>query len=557
MKNKIYLIGIFSLFLFWGCFKDEGNYDYTKLNAPEWKIKGGIEMTFRAGETAKFRSTPYFTWGKDSVQRASEVTYEWKLGNEVLGHEANFDMSTDELIKRLGLATLDGKSIMGSFSIVDKKTGVFYMKTIIVKIVGTIATSDWYVISENGGNTKLSLVKRRWTESGLLMYELKENIYPEVNEGEILGKPLFMAYAEGATNIDPLGALTIVTTSNEYEINCGSIVKVGNLEEIPIQGEIQLRHDSHKKGEENGLQTFVTDAEGRLYRRMLTKNNLGGEFGTTPLVLDSKGYQITMMGQTQMGFFPIPCYDAMNRRVVPILFFDSGSEKWEEWFPGGPGQWIPDGEQFKLSKLCLSEPQVGIDITGCASVWDMPMGTKPLHLWYVKSGGHPFMGGNYPVLGMIYNDVSGKTWLTEFALDPNTGRVRNAPENKNIEFSGGNLSEGTCILTSSFNTYKRDRYILYSTGNQIRFLDRNVQFSDNDYIRLNDPDDKVTYMAWATSVSYVQLVVCTEKGKLLIYDVPYMEPLVSNPKLIKEFDLGGRVVSAKELNNISYNSDKY
>ena len=549
MKNKIYLLGVFFLFFLGGCFKDEGSYNYTKLDAPEWKFEGAIEMTFRAGETAKFRSTPYFTWGEDSVQRASEVTYEWKLENVVLSNEADFDMPTDELIKRIGLIKFETKAKQGTFSVIEKNTGVTYVKFIYVKITPSNASGDWCIISENGGNTMFSLIKRQYPVTGLT-YELKQNIYPELNDGEILGRPLFMAYAEGATNIGAMGAMTVVTTSGEYEINCESMVKVGNLDEIPIQGNIMSRHDAYNKSGDFGLQTFVTDAEGKLYRRMLTKNNLGGEFGTTPLVLDAKGYQITMMGQTQIGYLAMPCYDALHRRMVTIVFYESGKMDDNPWWPQ------PDGEQYKLSKLCSTQPKVGVSVTGCAPVWDMPVGTKPLHIWYVKEAGNPFMG-NYDIIGLIYNDASGKTWLTEFAIDRKEGYAKNDAENKNIEFPGGNLEVGSCFLMSSDRFSKKKNFMLYSKGNQIRYINRSFQFSDNAYITLKDPNDKVTFMAWAVAKDYWQLMVGTEKGKVIFYDAKSGDSLDPNPKLIKEFDLGGRIVSAKELDNESLHGDKY
>lgn len=42
-----------------GCFDDEGNYDYKKVDAPEWNTST-IQLTVRAGETAKFRGVLIF-----------------------------------------------------------------------------------------------------------------------------------------------------------------------------------------------------------------------------------------------------------------------------------------------------------------------------------------------------------------------------------------------------------------------------------------------------------------------------------------------------------------
>lgn len=554
MKNIILLINVFVLSFLTGCFEDEGRYDYEKLDSPIWKTNGAILLSFRAGETAKFRGTPYFSWVGDSLTRAAEVTYEWKLGQEILSDAVDFEMPTDELIKRIGMVKFDGKGRSGTFSIIEKNTGITYVKSIHVEISPTNATCDWLVLSENGGNSKFSFIKRAWMDGNVLTYELRENVYPEVNDEELVGTPKFMNYAYGATNIGAMGTATIVTSFGMYEINCENFVKIGNLEEVPVEGNITARYDAYAIDGGFGLQTFVTDARGKLYRRMMSNSNLMGAFGKVPMVLDTKDYQISLIGQTYMGFASIPCYDALNRRVVSIMFTKSGNQIYEEWFPGW-GQWRDDGEQYQIAKLCSTQPDADVEITGCAKVWDMPAGTKPLHLWYVKTGGNPFTG-NYSVFGMIYNDAVGKTWWTEFATNEN-GQVKNGGENRYIEFPAGNLPEGTLFLMCS-QTGKKESYMLYSKGNEIRYLNRDSGLSDNTFITLEDTNDKVTFMSWAVSNLYGQLFVGTEKGDIIVYNTPYGQPLSSNPKIIKKFNVGGRVISLKELNNENtYYKDQY
>ena len=115
------------------CFDDEGNYDYKNVDEPIW-TESAITMYARAGEITKFRGSPYFAWRVDSLQRASEVTYEWKLEDEVLSHEADFEISTDEIIKRIGMVKFDGKGKNGTFSIIEKNTGVTFVLPIYVTI---------------------------------------------------------------------------------------------------------------------------------------------------------------------------------------------------------------------------------------------------------------------------------------------------------------------------------------------------------------------------------------------------------------------------------------
>ncbi len=557
MKCNILYMAFFFLFVLSGCFEDEGKYDYSKMDEPEWKEFGTI--TVRAGETAKFNSSSFFTWKADSSQRASEVRYEWKIEGVLLSEEASFEAPANEIIRKIGLTKFDGKEKFGTFAIIEKNTGITYMQTVLYKFIPTNASGDWFVISENNGNTKLSFIRRNRDEQNVVTYELKENVYPALNGEEMLGKPLFMAYADGATNIGQMGALTVLTSQRAYEVNCENFVKVGNLEEVPVNGSIVLRTDAYHKGGEDGLQTFVTDEAGNVYRRMMTSNNLGGDFTSEPMFLDTKGLQISKFGQTLKGFNNIPCYDKLNNRVVILLFYTSGKMDDNPWFPQ------PDGKQYQLSKFVSTNPSVGVNISGCAKVWDMPDGTHPIHLWYIGAGGPPF--APYDKYGMVYNDAAGKTWLTEFAVNQKSGAAMNDGGNKDIEFPGGNLEEDACILASScmFEPYyNKMNFILYSKGNEVRYLNRGQGLKDNAYIRLEDADDRVTFMAWSSAFNYANLIICTQKGKVIFYDTRVsnssvgLNPLIENPQVVAEFDLGGRVVSAKELDNmVSYATDKY
>ena len=557
MKYNILYAAFFFLFVLSGCFKDEGKYDYLRLDAPEWKDFDPI--TVRAGETAKFNSASFFTWKADSAQRASEVRYEWKIGEVLLSEEASFEAPADEIIRKIGLTKFDGEEKFGTFAIIDKKTEITYMQTVIYKFIPTNASGDWFVISEKNGNTKLSFIRRNKNEQGVITYELKEDVYPTLNGEEMQGKPLFMSYADGATNIGAMGTITVLTSQKAYEINCENFMKVGNLEEVPVNGPVILRTDAYSKGGDDGLQTFVTDENGNVYRRMMTSNNLGGAFTPEPMFLDTKGLQISKFGQTLKGFNNVPCYDELNGRIVILLFYTSGKMDDNPWFPQ------PDGKQYQLSKFISTEPALGVSVAGCAKVWDMPAGTQPIHLWYIGAGGPPF--APYDKYGMVYNDAVGKTWLTEFAVNQKSGAAMNDGGNKNIEFPGGDLEKDACILASSCMFefyYNKINFILYSKGNEVRYLSRGQNLKDNAYIRLEDPNDRVTFMAWSSAFSYANLVVCTQNGKVIFYDASISNnsstsnPLIENPKVVAEFDLGGRVVSAKELDNmVSYSTDKY
>ena len=555
-----HILVIASLFLMTlaSCLDDTSVYDYTKLEAPEWNTST-ILFEFRTGETAKFDATPYFTWLGDSAQRASEVRYEWTYGDVVFGTEASFEMPTNEFMSAIGMTTIDNENHYGMFNIIEKESGVTYSMTFLFKVLSTYASGDWLVVSEKGENTKWSYIRRARVDDQVV-YTLTEDVYLATNGTDIAGKPLGMVRSEGSLNIGTLGTTTIFTTDNVYEINNENFMLVGHMEDAPCQ--VEARADIFGMTDSYGQHTFVTDADGQMYRRIMSNNSLGGAFETTPLVLDTKGYRINQFGLLRQQFVNQPCWDDLNRRFVYITTYNSGEVA--GWFD-------PPTVQYKLSKLVAPVPMVGTEeaiAQKCAPVWDMPEGTEILAMMYAgQGGGNPFAGYN-DVWSIIYNDVSGATYLTEFEVTPN-GQVSDGTKLKNIPFPGGNLTKESLFMETG-NTweyyYNKMNFLVYSKGNEIRWLDRLNDFQDNAYITLPNAGDKVTYMGWAAWANYGALIVGTEQGMLYIYEATIMNagaggtnPLLPNPKILAEFDLGGKIVSAKELDNerTSYAKEKY
>ena len=117
---------------------------------------------------------------------------------------------------------------------------------------------------------------------------------------------------------------------------------------------------------------------------------------------------------------------------------------------------------------------------------------------------------------------------------------------------GNKLTKESVILTSGKVNGEMSNYILYANGSEIRYVNKR---EDRDYpfIRLENPTDRITYMTYTVYRTYEYLIVGTEQGKLLFYNVLEMK---ENPELLEEFDLGGRVISAKELSSYS-SGDRY
>ena len=558
--RHIVFVACILLTTFTSCLDDSSVYDYTKLNAPEWNTSA-IVFEFRTGETARFEASPYFTWAGDSAQRASEVRYEWTYGDVVFGTELDFEIPTNEFLNKIGMTNIDNENHYGLFNVIEKETGVTYSMRFDFKVLSTYASGDWVVISEKGSDTKLSYIRRARVDNQVV-YSLTEDVYLTANGEDIVGRPLGMVRSEGSINIGLLGTMTIFTTDNVYEVNNESFMKVGHMEDAPCK--VVARTDVYGMTDNKGQHTFVTDENGQLYRRMMSNNSLGGSFETTPLVLDEKGYRITQFGLQRQQFVNQPCWDELNRRFVYITTYESGEATDS---PFGP---IFTGETYRLSKLVAPTPMQGTEdaiAQKCAPVWNMPEGTEVLAMMFAKQSGNPFTGYN-DLWTMIYNDASGNTHLTEFMIN-SQGQIIDGTDLTNQPFPGGNLTKESLFIESC-NPYEyyynKMNFLVYSKGNEIRWLDRSNAFNDNAYITLPDADDKVTYMGWTAWANYGALVVGTEQGKLYIYEATISNsgatgtnPLLPNPKILAEFDLGGRVVSAKELDceRSVYMKEKY
>lgn len=534
MKNRCYIL-IMGLFTMMGCLDDNGTYEYEQLEKPVWN-SNFIEQEIRSGEIAEFRASSFFTWEKDSARRASEVRYEWKYNNIIIGEKADFDILADEVFQKIGITKFDGKTKYGTFSIIEKEGGITYTYPVHYSFLSTYASKDWFIISEKDGHTELGVARISRGEKGWEI-KFKENLYKMANGEHMTGRPLSICSADGARNIGSLGTITVMTDQNIYEINCENIAKISNLEDTPVQGNVKLRTDHFNVNQmgRNGMHTYIAGEDGLVYRRIMSNNSLSGSFETEPLFLDTKEYKITHFGQSLKEYDDVPCYDEKNRRMVIIDFYENRAGDWDK---------------FLTSKLTAVTPTKGTVVDGCATVWNMPEGTKPLYLWNIFERYSDF----YKV-GMIYNDANGKTRLTVVTTDMGTRNAVANEGNIDIEFPGGNISKNTLFLTSSApqeSYYAKTAFVFYSKGNEIRYLNINEDFSDNDYITLPDKNDRIAFMKWAVDF-YRFLLVGTEKGKLYVYldqtrnMSGYGKPLPANPRIFCELSTPHKFVDATEI----------
>lgn len=548
---KLYIaLSIFGLLV--GCFEDEGNYTYEEINPPLWVQEfnetspKNIYGYAGEGETMKFSGSSMFRWGSDSVERAGTVRYEWKIGDVVIGDQLDFEIPTDELVEKIGLKRYSNdKGEWGTFNVIEKETGITFPARLYVWIYPTFAPDDWYILSENNGNSKVSVIRsRRVTEQGqtVTKYELKDDAYKSINGHEIPGHPLELSM-ETSRDVSASGACVIITDQVAYEVNVQNMVKVSELKDQFLDGVpenfdvIAMKEkapQSSSFGE--GAASFIATKDGRLFTRMRSANYLVGKYLTEPYYIDAKGYKITKLGHSLYGNV-IPCYDEKNRRIVMAT-------TWREDINHGGGM----GDVTSVYKTRV----IPINESYAVPVGGFPEGTEVL---FLGAKNHISWGyqGTTQLFTVYYNDPTmskPQTLVGDFSFDN---------RNASLVYRGferwfylpEKLDASSVILVSANlrgygETADAAKYRdFYTVENKLYYVQRGIDYYDTNvrFVEFNASFPvKITSLAYAF-FDLDQLWVGCEDGSIRAYDITS----INEPKLLFEKKLDGKVVSMKQI----------
>lgn len=560
--RKIYiLLYSLSFFLVFGCLDDEGNYDYKDIREPQWysdPVNNPITVYGTEHGTLKLRGHEAFKWERDSAQRESEVRYEWELNNVVFATEADIDIPVDSVIKRTNMTNFSDVStfLRGSFTVIDKELGTRFIKLVSYMITPYRANGDWYVLTEEGGKSECYFVKRTYNrEAKQDQFELQDS-FDDVNGVSIPGKPIFLGYTRTAKNVGPLGSVTILTDGAAYELDAATFKLHSEMKDLfegsaPSGFAPVSRVDAWEADHSCGLISFLANTDGKLYRRQLSKNNLGGKFIDIPCELDEKGYKITKFGGRLYGFRCIPCWDEKNNRVVLITFeYKSSGMPW-------------DPSYMATSMVSL---KTNSSITDCPPVWGFESGSKVLGMGYQKGVMMSFTLFVDLYL-VIYNDASGKTWCGEFMVNPTNGSlIQSAPgmppfspggDSRLVECPVRIPGDALVLISGSSKNPKAGNQVLYTDGNKVDYLLQSDDYASKSLI--TDFPEKITYIGYGTYsnggviASYDLLVVGGENGTLKFYNIANRE----RPECVKTMNFRGKVVMVKEVSTEVSNVDEY
>lgn len=538
-----------------GCFEDEGNYSYKEINPPIWLEQfndvnpKNIRGYAGKGEVMVFKGSSMFKWEGDSATRANEVRYEWKIGDVVIGDQLDFEIPTDELVEKINLKHYsNSRGEWGTFNIIEKETGIVFPARLLVWIFPTFAVDDWYILSEDNGNSKLSAIRQRTvTELGqtTLSYELKDNAFEDINHQKIPGRPIDLAM-EASRDVSPSGACVIITDQVAYEVNLQNMEKVSEVKDQFLDGTPADFNVSDLR-ELTPLGTFVATKDGRVFSRIRSVNSLGGQYLTEPYYIDDKGYKITKFGHSLYGGI-IPCYDEKNRRIIMAT-------TWREDVNHGGGQ--GDVTSVYRTKMTPLTTHYNVPVDG------FPEGTEVLKVTaknHISFG----YGGTNLLFTVYYNDptMEARTLVGDFSFN-NQSQQLNPTGLERWFYLPVKLDESSVILVSANNNSKYlSQYVddakyrdFYTIGNKLYYIQRGTGYADMTprFVEFNATfNSKITSLAYAYYYLH-QLWIGCEDGSIYGYDITN----INNPRLVCEKKLNGKIVSIKQIGWRTTNHDLF
>ena len=529
------------------CFSDDGNYEYESLKPPTWLdnfMDSPIQVLVYGGRPVRLDGSRYFNWGKlDSLQRSQEVRYEWRMNGKVYSTELKEEMTTDEFLKRMGLEEMPVKEQSGDFSIIEKSSGVTFKVKCTLFFKPAIGGGDFVVYSAMGANMpnvgKLTVFRLNYLkEKG----KLKENFeFGKYVVDNVPGTPRSLDVAV-AKNVGAAGSLTLITEEGDAMVyNAGNLKKEWDLSSqfadgTPDNFKVSGRKDQEDGGMNTPALTWVATKDGRLFSRQFGKNYLGGKFISDPYYIDSLGYKITKFGHTNWGVTNVPCYDEKNRRVVLATTTNSS-----------------DFYKYRSFVVTLHSDQF------YSPAEKMP---EDANVYYLTTMNGDEYRDNRNSWFQAYYTTGGKSMVACFAVDNYARRLTYTMNYMSpYEIPGHLFTNETVFLTASGeqlsgNSSKAytdlfsegmDIYAIQRDGNRTTFGANEITIKK---IPLEGITSKIAYMVYDVTGywvgldhEYPHLVVGCENGDVLIY---YAVP-VAHPRLMKKYNVGGRVCAIKQV----------
>ena len=518
MKGKVIIFSLLLVSLF-SCLKDNGEYVYERAVEPTL-ADGETSLTVYCygGDSAR-AVVKFETLGRDSLE--SDWTYEWKVWDSVICTKRDLNMLSDDIFAKIKITSFpENQAIPGIFSMRNVHSGEVYQFAVAFYMRPKYWNGQWLILSENGADSKLSYLQSKVdNETGGVTYELTDDIYQKINGEPLKGRPVRL-FTHSAPNISTsVGATFVVTEETMVDLNNETFLPAADIDALFLDGApagFQAKDlicvDYYN---------YMTDTEGRVYKRTFTMNYLGGKYINEPYQIDNKDLRVAFWGEGDV--YPnaefLPAWDEANRRVVML-----------------------SNSRTKNLYAVIDETPKDIMVSA------MPEGTKALFLLFNEAIYNEetwsFDNWSYHI---VYNDADGNTWLGEFVVGKNMDGRPVCTSMTAVPFPGGNLDEGTLFIGTSSYSGPNAR-MFYTKGNEVRYIDRRNQV-DRSFMTFDHTVTSLTFAAyadWMNGVApYQQIAVGFENGDFKLVDIANPD----RPQVIEDAtrNVGGRVVSAVQV----------
>lgn len=221
MKNiKIFsIIALLSTALLWGCYDDQGNYDYREINDIIIDT-AGFQTTYNTSQFRTLKIDPVVRFSQEPID-ASRLDYKWTIYNpqddkisQVIGTEKVLDYTVIQ-------ESNDTRAYVLLLEVTDKQTGIASQMRFTVWITSEIATG-WLVLHGNATECDLDYVATPNTAPALTENKVIHNLFSLSNGHKIPGEPRFVRGARrnmissGVTTVH--NSIYVGTSSGFYKL---------------------------------------------------------------------------------------------------------------------------------------------------------------------------------------------------------------------------------------------------------------------------------------------------------------------------------------------------
>lgn len=523
---------MFFLFIFTGCFKDLGNYDYKDIDR--------VEITFNYyGHSSSMGSTlniePILV---PNINETSEHhTFKWILEGETRDdwNKRTFSWVVDKVIPY-------GRLVL---EVTDTRTGMMYSNRVSVVITGIYETSDsWMILSDDNGSSLLSFLSvsgLKYKDGSDQLYFSESQLIRDVHAGTSLGKgPIAIQEHyrgndrdNGEMYVDDPGNVAIFQKSGAVDLNGETFDKEINFIESFDGGVLNEGATELHPGAFMSSVDIMTDQEGRLYSRIrlpITFHN--NYFLNSPLKVEGetnilkncticRGYY----SSDKYGYSLI--YDGQNKRLLSIS--DSGVGDHSNPLDGaGKVEPIIVSDEINQNDIIPLDNMQGYDLLNIS----MAQGESPS--WGAKIYSY------YLLLAGTESTQSDKVYIQKL-IDEEVSSSRSIEKIEKVEI----LGLPGIPTSSAFTVYNPQEYAFLSVGKKLYLVDILNNYETSLYYEFESNITKLC-ISKSWTVKDAHLAVGLEDGEFSVLAFYQAKLIREEDKLVyTATEKVGRIVDIK------------